>query len=425
MRTDDGALRGRRILVAASGSIAAVKTPLLVSGLVQAGAEVRCLLTPSAEHLVSPVAMATLSRHRCYRDQDQWDPGRSRPLHIELAEWAELMVVAPLSATTLGRWSQGLADGLLASTLLACERPVLAAAAMNTAMWKHPAVQANWQSIQRLPGVIPLSPTAGLLACDRHGDGRMADPIQIELAAAVLFSRHEGELSIDRSWLGRRLLVSAGSTLESIDQARLISNRSSGRMGVLLAQVARLRGADVELVHGPLQVPQAWLEGLDCESVESADQMQQALHRRQDQASALAMVAAVADLRRSGGGLPSKPPKSDLPQLLEQGWEPVPDLLEGLVNRRPSGQRILGFAALTGSDEELLLRGGEKRLRKGCDLLMVNPIDRVGEGFGEDNASGWLLGDGLQQRVPLTSKLALAHDLLDALAEGLATPSSC
>ena len=425
MRTDDGALRGRRILVAASGSIAAVKTPLLVSGLVQAGAEVRCLLTPSAEHLVSPVAMATLSRHRCYRDQDQWDPGRSRPLHIELAEWAELMVVAPLSATTLGRWSQGLADGLLASTLLACERPVLAAAAMNTAMWKHPAVQANWQSIQRLPGVIPLSPTAGLLACDRHGDGRMADPIQIELAAAVLFSRHEGELSIDRSWLGRRLLVSAGSTLESIDQARLISNRSSGRMGVLLAQVARLRGADVELVHGPLQVPQAWLEGLDCESVESADQMQQALHRRQDQASALAMVAAVADLRRSGGGLPSKPPKSDLPHLLEQGWEPVPDLLEGLVNRRPSGQRILGFAALTGSDEELLLRGGEKRLRKGCDLLMVNPIDRVGEGFGEDNASGWLLGDGLQQRVPLTSKLALAHDLLDALAEGLATPSSC
>ena len=424
MRTDFGALRGRRILVAASGSIAAVKTPLLVSGLVQAGAEVRCLLTPSAEQLVSPVAMATLSRHRCYRDQDQWDPGRSRPLHIELAEWAELTVVAPLSATTLGRWSQGLADGLLASTLLACVGPVLAAVAMNTAMWKHPAVQGNWQSIQRLPGVIPLSPTAGVLACDRHGDGRMADPMQIELAAAALFSRHEGELSVDRDWLGRRLLVSAGSTLESIDQARLISNRSSGRMGVLLAQVARLRGADVELVHGPLQIPQAWLEGLDCEPVESADQMQQALHRRQEQASALAMVAAVADLRRSGGGLPSKPPKSDLPQLLEQGWEPVPDLLQGLVNRRPSGQRILGFAALTGADDELLLRGGEKRRRKGCDLLMVNPIDRIGEGFGENNTSGWLLGEGLQQRVPLTSKLALAHHLLDALAEGLAPPTS-
>ena len=425
MRTDVGALKGRRVLVGASGSIAAVKTPLLVSGLVQAGAEVRCLLTPSAEQLVSPVAMATLSRHRCYRDQDQWDPSRSRPLHIELAEWAELMVVAPLSATTLGRWSQGLADGLLASTLLACERPVLAAVAMNTAMWRHPAVQANWESLQRLPGVIPLSPTAGLLACDRLGDGRMADPLQIELAAAALFSRPEAELSVDRSWSGRRLLVSAGPTLEAIDAARLISNRSSGRMGVLLAQVARLRGADVELVHGPLQVPQAWLEGLDCEPVESAEQMQQALHRRQDQASALAMVAAVADLRRSDGGLPSKPPKSGLPQLFEQGWEPVPDLLRGLVDRRPAGQRILGFAALTGADHDLLMRGGEKRAGKGCDLLMVNPIDHAGEGFGENQASGWLLGDGLQQRVPLKSKLAVAHHLLDALGELLKTTTSC
>jgi phosphopantothenoylcysteine decarboxylase/phosphopantothenate--cysteine ligase len=425
MRTDVGALKGRRVLVAASGSIAAVKTPLLVSGLVQAGAEVRCLLTPSAEQLVSPVAMATLSRHRCYRDQDQWDPSRSRPLHIELAEWAELMVVAPLSATTLGRWSQGLADGLLASTLLACERPVLAAVAMNTAMWRHPAVQANWESLQRLPGVIPLSPTAGLLACDRLGDGRMADPLQIELAVAALFSRQEAELSVDRSWSGRRLLVSAGPTLEAIDAARLISNRSSGRMGVLLAQVARLRGADVELVHGPLQVPQAWLEGLDCEPVESAEQMQQALHRRQDQASALAMVAAVADLRRSDGGLPSKPPKSGLPQLFEQGWEPVPDLLRGLVDRRPAGQRILGFAALTGADHDLLMRGGEKRAGKGCDLLMVNPIDHAGEGFGENQASGWLLGDGLQQRVPLKSKLAVAHHLLDALGELLKTTTSC
>ena len=425
MRTDFGGLKGRRVLVAASGSIAAVKTPLLVSGLVQAGAEVRCLLTPSAEKLVSPVAMATLSRHRCYRDQDQWDPSRSRPLHIELAEWAELMVVAPLSATTLGRWSQGLADGLLASTLLACERPVLAAVAMNTAMWRHPAVQANWESLKRLPGVIPLSPTAGLLACDRLGDGRMADPIQIQLAAAALFSRQEAELSVDRSWSGRRLLVSAGPTLEAIDAARLISNRSSGRMGVLLAQVARLRGADVELVHGPLQVPHAWLEGLNCEPVESAEQMQQALHRRQDQASALAMVAAVADLRRSDGGLPSKPPKSGLPRLLEQGWEPVPDLLRGLVDRRPAGQRILGFAALTGADNDLLMRGGEKRAGKGCDLLMVNPIDRAGEGFGENQASGWLLGDGLQQRVTLKSKLAVAHHLLDALGELLETPTSC
>ena len=187
MRTDVSApLKGRRLLVAASGSIAAVKTPLLVSALVKAGAEVRCLVTASAAQLVSPLALATLSRHRCYVDDDGWSPDCSRPLHIELAEWADLVVLAPLSATSLSRWSQGSADGLLASVLLACEVPVLAAVAMNTAMWRHPAVQRNWEIVQTFPGVVPLLPEAGLLACDRLGDGRMADPVRIELAAVFI-----------------------------------------------------------------------------------------------------------------------------------------------------------------------------------------------------------------------------------------------
>ena len=134
MRTDPGTLCGRRVLVAASGSIAAVKTPMLVSALVKAGAEVRCVLTPSAARLVSAVALSSLSRHRCYQDEDQWNPDQPRPLHVSLAEWAEVVIVAPLSATTLARWTQGLADGLLASLLLACERPVVAAAAMNTCL---------------------------------------------------------------------------------------------------------------------------------------------------------------------------------------------------------------------------------------------------------------------------------------------------
>ena len=138
MRTDpSGPLWRKRILVAASGSIAAVKTPALVSALVKAGAQVRCLVTASAAELVSPVALASLSRHRCYQESDQWDASRSRPLHIELAEWAELLIVAPLSASSLARWSQGSADGLLASVLLAFEGTVLAVPAMNTAMWAH------------------------------------------------------------------------------------------------------------------------------------------------------------------------------------------------------------------------------------------------------------------------------------------------
>ncbi len=420
MRTDlERPLQGRRLLVAASGSIAAVKTPLLVSALVKAGAEVRCLLTASAEQLVSASALACLSRHRCYLERDQWDPACNRPLHIELAEWAELVVVAPLSATSLGRWSQGIADGLLASTLLASEVPVLAAVAMNTAMWKHPAVQRNWDTLQTFPGVLPLAPGAGLLACDRIGDGRMVSPELIELVAASLFSRGMQHANAERDWLGRSLLVSAGSTVEPIDAARVLTNRSSGRMGVLLAQAARMRGADVVLVHGPLQVPDAWREGLHDLPVQTAAEMGELLIQHQPHADAVAMVAAVADLTRRDGGLSSKPAKNELTSLLSSGWEDVPDLLQELVRHRPQAQRLLGFAALSGSEDVLLERGRIKLQAKGCDLLMVNPIDRPGQGFGDVRNGGWLLGDQLQLRLPAMPKLALAHHLLTALRESL------
>ena len=418
MRTDVSApLKGRRLLVAASGSIAAVKTPLLVSALVKAGAEVRCLVTASAAQLVSPLALATLSRHRCYVDDDGWSPDCSRPLHIELAEWADLVVLAPLSATSLSRWSQGSADGLLASVLLACEVPVLAAVAMNTAMWRHPAVQRNWEIVQTFPGVVPLLPEAGLLACDRLGDGRMADPVRIELAASSLFSRGGIPANAERDWLGRRLLVTAGPTEEPIDAARLLTNRSNGAMGVLLAQAARLRGAEVELVHGPLQVPEAWTESLHCHPAASAVEMGTVLKRLQPGVDAIAMAAAVADLRRSEDDplIKAKPSKADLVARWSCGWELVPDLLAELADRRPVGQALLGFAALTGDDDSLKRSGEDKRRRKGCDLMMVNPIDRPGQGFGEPCNGGWLLGDGWVQHCPLASKLRLAHQLLDAL----------
>tara|TARA_B100002051_G_scaffold241114_1_gene245418 strand:- start:1536 stop:2819 length:1284 start_codon:yes stop_codon:yes gene_type:complete len=424
MRTElDEPLHGRRLLVAVSGSIAAVKTPLLVSALVKAGAEVRCLITPSAERLVSPVALACLSRHRCYRDEDQWDPSSTRPLHIELAEWAELVIVAPLSATSLARWSHGFADGLLASTLLACECPILAAIAMNTAMWQNAVVQTNWQVLRGLPGVIPLEPTPGLLACDRLGDGRMLAPELIQLAAASVFSCGDGSPQQHQDWCGRRLLVSAGPTLESIDAARVLSNRSSGKMGVLLAQVARFRGAKVDLVHGPLQVPSEWLEGLQSVDVSSASEMGAELSKRQVDVDAIAMVAAVADLTRRDGGLKHKPAKADLSLTLGEGWQEVPDLLQDLARTRPDGQSLLGFAALTGSDDDLLERGEQKRLKKGCDLLMVNPIDRAGQGFGQNANGGWLLSDDRPVRLPVMSKLALAHHLLDALGRHQAARS--
>ena len=425
MRIDVAApLKGRRLIVACCGSIAAVKVPLLVSALVQAGAEVRCVVTPSAARLVSPVALASLSRHVCYQDGDEWSPSCPRPLHIELAEWAELVIIAPLSATSLGRWCAGMADGLLASLLLATEAPVLAAAAMNTAMWAHPAVRRNWDTVLTWSTVLGLSPGSGLLACDRIGPGRMAEPDRIILAAASLFSRAGASDPLQRDWCGRSLLVTAGPTVESLDRVRTLTNRSSGAMGVLLAQAALLRGASVTLVHGPLRCPETWLEGLDCVPVESSEEMEAALTNHQQRADAVAMVAAVADLRRSDGGRADKPSKQQLLAGMAEGWTQVPDLLQGLSLNRPPGQVVLGFAALAGSELEMRRIGEQKRQAKGCDLLMVNPIDRADQGLMSLNNGGWLLGPTDARTIDPQPKLSMAHVLLDALLEAQAATSA-
>ena len=400
-------LAGRRILVAITGSIAAVKMPLVVSALAKRGAQVRCVLTPSAASLVSPVALASLSRHQCYLDADQWSHQAPRPLHVELAEWAELVLLAPLSATSLGRWVHGLADTLLASTLLATEAPVVAAAAMNTSMWQAPPVQRNWQALQSFERVLTLGPASGLLACDRQGDGRMAEPEQLLLALESL-----ALWGWQRDWLGLGLLVSAGPTREALDPARFLSNGSTGLMGVLLAQAARLRGASVHLVHGPLQVHPGLLEGLVCNPVQTAAQMQAALVAAQGQVDAIAMVAAVADHRRVEP-LARKLSKQELGEFWAEGWEEVPDLLAGLVARRPPGQTILGFAAHSGDG---LAAAREKLRRKGCDWLFANPIDQPDAGFGRPTNQGWLLGPGGQEiEIQPASKHAIAHQLLTAL----------
>jgi phosphopantothenoylcysteine decarboxylase/phosphopantothenate--cysteine ligase len=400
-------LAGRRVLVLISGSIAAVKLPMVVSALVRRGAEVRCVVSPAAARLVSPVALASLSRRPCHGDDDAWNPACPRPLHVELAEWAELVLLAPLSASTLGRWVHGIGDTLLAAVLLACEAPVLVAPAMNSAMWASPGVAANWQTLQGWPGLLPLSPGSGLLACDRIGDGRMAEPERLLLGLESLAS-----WGWRRDWLGRRLLVSAGPTREPLDPARCLTNPSTGLMGLSLAQAALLRGAEVDLVHGPLTAPAALLEGLRSHPIQTAAELERALIGLQPGASAIAMAAAVADHRRAAPAA-VKLAKHDLEASLAQGWEAVPDLLSGLVARRPPGQAILGFAAYSG-DAMASVRA--KFARKGCDLLFANPIDRPLAGFASTSNAGWLLGpgDGATWLDP-APKLAIAHRLLSAL----------
>ena len=400
-------LVGRRILVAVCGSIAAVKLPQLVSSLVQHGAQVRCVLSPKAEQFVSPLALASLSRQPCNLEIHQWDPCQPRPLHVVLAEWAELVVVAPLSATTLARLAQGLADTLLSSTLLATQAPLLVAPAMNTAMWDAPAVRANWQTLCRWPRLLPMVPTRGLLACDSRGIGRLPDPeLLLQGIRAALATGGVADLK------GLRVLCSAGPTREFLDPVRCLTNPSSGRMGVAMALMACLRGAAVHLVHGPLSnVPASWLDPLDTCPVVSAAEMGVALAQRLPQVHGLVMAAAVAD-HAPGVTSAVKWPKEALPNPLPlQG---TPDLAADLAARRRGDQWVLGFAAEHGLDRARAL---EKLRRKRFDWIVLNPVGLAGRGFGNQPNGGVLLwADGQEQGLASQDKATMAGVIWSALA---------
>lgn len=415
-------LRNKKILVIASGSIAAVKTPLLISNLIKTGAEVRCVLTTSASKLVSPLSLSTLSRHPCYQDHDQWNPEQPRPLHISLSEWADLIIVAPLSASSLYRWTNGDGEGLAASILLASEKPVIAAAAMNTGMWNNPAVKRNWKALNNLENVIALAPSEGLLACDRIGDGRMASPEIIQLATESANIQIKNGFCLQKDWTGINLLISAGATIEDIDAARCFTNRSSGKMGVLLGQAARFRGASVTLVHAPLQIEKVMLEGIKTVQVRSARDMQETLKELQSSADVIAMAAGVSDIRTSEFSKNRKDPKCSLVESLKNTLELVPDLLSELITKKKSNQIFLGFTALTGTDKNIKELAIIKKANKGCDLMMANPIDRNGQGFESNFNGGWLIGPKEEiKTISVDSKLSIAHELLDALKNLLVT----
>ncbi len=411
-------LKGKKILVAASGSIAAVKTPLLVSRLVQLGAEVRCLLTPSAAKLVSPLSLSTLSRSPCFQDSDQWESNQAKPLHIFLAEWAELIVIAPLSAASLGKWINGISDNLLTSVLLASEVPILAAAAMNTGMWMNRRVQHNWETLKNEPNVITITPADGLLACDRLGDGRMADIDRIELAIESGFIYKEKNKLFKHDLDGFNFLITAGPTLEKIDIARQITNRSSGKMGIMIAQAAKLRGGEVNFIHGPIKLASGLLEGLNNFPIKTASEMGERISSLQISADFIVMAAAVADIQRKNKIKNIKIPKEALMQSIQNDFELTPDLLSEITKNKFSEQIVLGFAAVTGSNNEIKLAGEKKRSLKGVDLLLANPIDQEGQGFEKDFNSGFLIApNGILKKIPQRSKLFIAHELLDSLIE--------
>jgi phosphopantothenoylcysteine decarboxylase / phosphopantothenate---cysteine ligase len=393
-----------RILIGVCGGIAAYKVAQVVSTLAKAGAEVRVIVTAAAAQFVTPLTFATLSRSPAYTDADFWQPVHGRPLHIELGEWAEVFLIAPMTANTLAKLAHGLADNLLTNTILASTCPVLLAPAMNTDMWEQVAVQTNWQTLIPQPRYHAANPGAGILACDRIGAGRMAEPEELVVQLQSLLHTG-GQCDLQ----GQRVLINAGGTREFLDPVRFIGNPSTGKMGVALAQAALHRGAIVTVVHGAIAAHDlVGLSGAQLIETISSAAMYTAMQREFTNADVVVFCAAVADMRPAQF-VDRKVPKAELPTQLELA--PVLDIAATLSQQRQPHQRLIGFAAQTG---DFVTPALEKLHRKGLDAIVANPIDQASSGFGSDtNQAVVIAKTGQQQPIPPCSKLAMAHQIWD------------
>jgi phosphopantothenoylcysteine decarboxylase / phosphopantothenate---cysteine ligase len=383
-----------RILLGVTGGIAAYKACTLVRALVRAGHDVYPLVTAGAEQFVAAQTFFALARR---------SPSEDPYPHLERAD---LLVVAPLTANTLARLAPGLADDLLTEAALAHEGPVLVAPAMNLRMWHHPATQANVATL-RARGVEIVGPAEGELAEGEVGVGRMAEPEEI-------FARVEALLRGSNSLLqGKRVLVSAGGTREPFDTVRFLGNRSSGRMGVAIAEEARRRGAEVTLLAANLAVPVP--EGIGIVETPSAEDLEREALARAD-ADVIVMAAAVADYRPADP-LDRKRPKDDAAWTVE--LEPTSDVLAALGADRRDGQVLVGFAA--DAAEAGLERARVKRTAKGADLLVFNDVGRADIGFDALENEVVVLSANGERKVEKAPKRAIAVAVLDEVERLLST----
>jgi phosphopantothenoylcysteine decarboxylase / phosphopantothenate---cysteine ligase len=396
----------QRVLVGIGGGIAAYKVCEVVSSLFKAGIEVRVILTSGAEQFITPLTMATLSRHPAYTDRDFWAPTHQRPLHIELGEWADVFLLAPLTANTLGKLVHGLADNLLTNTILASTCPVLVAPAMNTEMWNQTSVQRNWQLLAQDSRYHSVGPDAGLLACDRVGTGRMAEPEEILVhIISLLHTRGKRDL------LGKRVLISAGGTREFFDPVRYIGNPSTGKMGLALAQAAAHRGAIVTLVHASLQTS-VKMSIMEVVTIINSEQMHRQMLVHFPASDITIACAAVADVKPANYSA-EKLPKKMLPS--ELALVPVPDIIAELSKLKQPHQQLIGFAAQTG---DIITPALDKLHRKQLDAIVANPVDLPDSGFGSDRNQAILLkrnGDRLD--ILPCSKLSMAHQIFDGISK--------
>ncbi len=396
-------LKDKRILLGVTGGIAVYKVVHLASRLTQAGAHVDVVMTEAATRFVAPMTFQAVTQRPVY--VDPWQPipdgEHARIAHVHLARSADLFVVAPATANTLARLAHGLADDLLTSTALSCAAPWLIAPAMESHMWASPATQANVATL-RDRGVTFVGPAAGHLASGAKGVGRMVEPEEIVEAVRALLGR-DGPLA------GRRVVITAGGTREPIDPVRYIGNRSSGRMGVALARAARDLGAEVVLIHGPLQVPVPW--GVEARYAETAQAMYEATMAILPETDVLVGAAAVADFR------PAEPAadkvKKEGAQELIVRLVRTPDILAEVGRRRRELGRprvVVGFAAET---RDLIAYAQEKLHAKNLDMVVANDISAPDAGFAVDTNRVTILRRGKEPEPwPLLPKDDVAERVM-------------
>ena len=390
----------RRVLVAVTGGIAAYKVPELVRALRRAGCAVRCATTANAVRFVAPLVLQTLSGESVRTDLfDSEQEGQMD--HIALADWAELVVVAPATANLLAKLANGLADDLVSTLLLATRAPVLVAPAMNVNMWNHPATQANVSTL-RERGVRFVGPESGPLACGWEGEGRMAEP-------AVIAAEAERCLGAP-TLAGEVVVVTAGGTREPLDPVRVLANRSSGKMGYAIAAEAARRGAEVVLVSGPSTL--ATPAGVRRVDVETGLEMRDAVHAELSKCTVFIASAAVADFRPATRA-EHKIKKESLGDGEGLTIELVrnPDILAevGAANGREQ-RLVVGFAA---ESQDLVAAARRKLERKRCDLIVANDVSREGAGFDADtNAVTFVCPEGTVDELPLLTTREVAERLL-------------
>jgi phosphopantothenoylcysteine decarboxylase/phosphopantothenate--cysteine ligase len=393
-------LEQRRIVLGVSGGIAAYKAIDVCRRLVEGGAHVVPVMTRGATRFVGEATFSALASERVhtslFHDAD--------PIpHTRLGQSADAVVVAPATARVIGSYAAGISSDLLTATLLAVREgvPVVLAPAMHTEMWEHPAVQDNLATLARR-GVTIVPPEEGRLAGGDVGKGRLAAP-------ATIVEAVEAALGVGRDLSGLRVLVTAGGTREPIDPVRFVGNRSSGKQGHALATEAAARGAKVTVVTTvDLPVPPQ----SDVIRVETAAEMEEAVHAAGASADVVVMAAAVADFRPTQVAGRKLKKQAGVPEIT---LEPTPDILAGLAARKRPGQTIVGFAAET---DEVRKNAAAKLAAKGIDLIVANDVTAPGAGFEHDTNQVVIMdADGTEREVPLADKRAIAHAVFDAVTQ--------